>query len=48
MNRIEQLKDARAKKVIEMEVLKKEIPPFESALHSEDVINNGRESDVSN
>ncbi|KAA0980908.1 chromosome segregation protein SMC [Pseudomonas sp. ANT_J28] len=46
MNRIEQLKDARATKVIEMEALKKEIPPFESALHSEEVINNGRESDV--
>lgn len=46
MNRIEQLKDARANKVIEMEALKKEIPPFESALHREDVINNGRESDV--
>jgi hypothetical protein len=46
MNRIDQLKDARANKVIEMEALKKEIPPFESALHSEDVINNGRESDV--
>lgn len=46
MNRIEQLKDARANKVIEMEALKKEIPPFESALHSEDIINNGRESDV--
>lgn len=46
MNRIEQLKDARANKVIEMEALKKEIPSFESALHSEDVINNGRESDV--
>jgi hypothetical protein len=46
MNRIEQLKDARANKVIEMEALKKEIPSFEAALHSEDVINNGRESDV--
>jgi hypothetical protein len=46
MNRIEQLKDERANKVIEMDALKKEIPPFESALHSEDVINNGRESDV--
>lgn len=46
MNRIEQLKDARANKVIEMEALKKEIPPFESALQSEDVINNGRESAV--
>jgi hypothetical protein len=43
---MEQLKDARANKVIEMEALKKEIPPFELALHSEDVINNGRESDV--
>jgi hypothetical protein len=46
MNQIEQLKDARANKVIEMEALKKEIPPFESALHSEDVIYNGRESAV--
>lgn len=46
MNRIEQLKDARANKVIEMEALKQEIPPFESALYSEEVINNGRESDV--
>lgn len=46
MSRIEQLKDARANKVIEMEALKKEIPPFEAALHSEDVINKGRESDV--
>lgn len=46
MNRIEHLKDARANKVIEMEALKKEIPPFEAALHSEDVINNGRESDL--
>jgi hypothetical protein len=46
MNRIEQLKDTRANKVIEMEALKKEIPPFELALHSQDVINNGRESDV--
>ncbi len=46
MNRIEQLKDARAKLVIEMEAIKKEVPPFEAALHSEDVINHGRESDV--
>jgi len=46
MNRIEQLKDTRANKVIEMEALKKEILPFEVALQSEDVINHGRESDV--
>ncbi|MFO2466042.1 chromosome segregation protein SMC [Pseudomonas sp. 15FMM2] len=46
MNRIEQLKDTRAKLSIEMEVIKKELPPFEEALVSEDVINHGRESDV--
>ncbi|HEX8591957.1 MAG TPA: chromosome segregation protein SMC [Pseudomonas sp.] len=46
MNRIEQLKDARAKLVIEMETIKSELPPFEAALQSEDVINNRRESDV--
>jgi hypothetical protein len=46
MNRIEQLKDARAALVIEMEAIKSEIPPFEAALQSEDVINQGRESDV--
>lgn len=46
MNRIEQLKDTRAKLVIEMEAIKKEVPSFEAALYSEDVINHGRESDV--
>ncbi|MGF6204395.1 chromosome segregation protein SMC [Pseudomonas frederiksbergensis] len=46
MNRIEQLKDTRAKLTIEMEAIKKELPPFEAALVSEDVINHGRESDV--
>lgn len=46
MNRIEQLKDARAKLVIEMEAIKEELPPLEAALQSEDVINQGRESDV--
>lgn len=46
MNRIEQLKDARAKLAIEMEAIKRELPPFEAALQSEDVINQGRESDV--
>lgn len=46
MNRIEQLKDARAKLAIEMEAIKRELPPFETALQSEDVINQGRESDV--
>lgn len=46
MNRIEQLKDAGAKLVIEMEAIKAELPPLEAALQSEDVINQGRESDV--
>ncbi|SMS07984.1 chromosome segregation SMC protein [Pseudomonas viridiflava] len=46
MNRIEQLKGERANKVTEMETLKKEIPPFELALQSKDVINNGRESTI--
>jgi hypothetical protein len=46
MNRVEQLKDARAKLVIEMEDIKGEIPPFEVALQSVDVINQGRESNV--
>jgi hypothetical protein len=46
MTRIEQLKDTRAKLAIEMEAIKKELPPFEAALQSEDVINHGRESDV--
>lgn len=46
MNRIEQLKDARAKLVIDMEIIKSELPPFEAMLQSEDVINNRRESDV--
>lgn len=46
MNQIEQLKDTRAKLTIEMEAIKKELPPFEVALQSEDVINQGRESNV--
>ncbi len=46
MNRIEQLKDARATLVVEMEAIKAELPPFEAALQSEEVINQGRESDV--
>lgn len=46
MNQIERLKDTRAKLAIEMEVIKKELPPFEAALQSEDVISHGRESDV--
>lgn len=46
MNRVEQLKDARAKLVIEMEDIKGEILPFEVALQSEDVINQGCESNV--
>lgn len=46
MNQIEQLKDARAKLTSEMEAIKRELPPFEVALQSEEVINQGRESDV--
>ena len=46
MNRIEQLNDTRTKLAVEMEAIKRELPPFEAALHSEDVINQGRESDV--
>jgi hypothetical protein len=46
MNRIEQLNDSRAALVIEMEVIKAELPPLEAALQSEDIINQGRESDV--
>ena len=46
MSRIEQLKDARAKLATEMEATKRELPPFEAALQSEDVINQGRESNV--
>ncbi|PWK44809.1 chromosome segregation protein SMC [Pseudomonas sp. OV226] len=46
MNDIQPLKDKRAQLVIEMEVLKSELPPFEVALESADVINQGRQSDV--
>jgi len=48
MNRIEQLKDTRAKLVNEMEAIKMELPPFEAALESEEVINDGRQSNVRN
>ena len=46
MNRVEQLKDTRAKLAIEMEAIKRQLPPFEVALESEEVINHGRQSDV--
>ncbi|WP_426141166.1 chromosome segregation protein SMC [Pseudomonas sp. DWP3-1-2] len=46
MNGIQALKDTRAKLVIEMEGIQKELPPFEAALESAEVINQGRESDV--
>jgi hypothetical protein len=46
MNSIQQLKDARAKLVIEMEAINTELPSPEASLESEDVINSGQESAV--
>lgn len=46
MNAIQQLKDTRAQLVIQVEAIKAELPPFEAALHSEEIISQGRESDV--
>ncbi|HEY0201163.1 MAG TPA: hypothetical protein VGC24_05680, partial [Burkholderiaceae bacterium] len=46
MNDIQQLKDSRAKMVIDVEAIEKEIPPFEAALVSEEVINHGRVNNV--
>jgi hypothetical protein len=46
MNAIQQLKDTRANLVIQVEAIKAELPAFETALHSEEVIGQGRESDV--
>lgn len=46
MNGIQQLKDTRANLVIQVEALKAELPHFEAALHSEETISQGRESDV--
>jgi hypothetical protein len=46
MNSIQQLKDARARLVIEMEAINTELPSPEASLESEDVINSGQESAV--
>lgn len=46
MNSIQQLKDARAKLVIEMEAITTELPSLEAALEGDDVINSGQESAV--
>ena len=46
MNAIQQLKDTRANLVIQVEAIKAELPHFEAALHSEEIISQGRESDV--
>lgn len=46
MNSIQQLKDARAKLVIEMEAITTELPSLEASLESEDAINSGQESAV--
>lgn len=46
MNGIQELKDKRTKLVIEMEGIQKELPPFEAAIESAEVINQGRESDI--
>jgi len=46
MNDIQALKDTRAKLVIEMECIQQELPRFEAALESEEVINQGQQSDV--
>jgi hypothetical protein len=46
MNGIQQLKDTRATLVIQMEAIKAELPHFEAALQSEEIISQGRESDV--
>lgn len=44
MNSIEQLKDNRATLVTEMEAIRAELPSLETALESDEVINNRRES----
>ncbi|WLG51117.1 chromosome segregation protein SMC [Pseudomonas sp. FP1742] len=46
MNSIQQLKDARAKLVIEMEAINTVLPSLKASLDSEDVINSGQESAV--
>lgn len=46
MNGIQTLKDTRVNLVVELEGIQQELPRFEAALESEEVINQGREGDV--
>jgi len=46
MNGIQALKDTRVNLVVEMESIQQELPRFEAALQSDEVINEGRESNV--
>jgi hypothetical protein len=46
MNGIQTLKDTRVNLVVEMESIQQELPRFEAALQSDEVINEGRESNV--
>jgi hypothetical protein len=46
MNGIQTLKDNRVNLVVEMESIQQELPRFEAALQSDEVINEGRESNV--
>jgi hypothetical protein len=46
MNGIQTLKDNRVNLVVEMESIQQELPRFEAALQSDEVINAGRESNV--
>lgn len=46
MNTIQELKDTRVNLVVELEGIQQELPRFEAALVSDEVINEGRESNV--
>jgi hypothetical protein len=46
MNGIQTLKDTRVNLVVELESIQQEVPRFEAALESDEVINEGRESNV--
>lgn len=46
MNGIQTLKDTRVNLVVELEGIQQELPRFEAALESDEVINEGRESNV--
>lgn len=46
MNGIQTLKDTRVNLVVELEGIRQELPRFEAALESDEVINEGRESNV--